>query len=187
MNNIVRNAESLRDRRKLALAKVNDEEASHERAKERLRVELEAQSIIQIVSQTVQQQAHERIAGVVSRCLASVFDDPYEFVIRFDRKRGRTEAVLVFARKDNEVTPTFGSGGGVLDVAGFALRLACLSLTRPPLRKILCLDEPFRHVHGDRNRERVRELIETLPRELGIQVILITGLEWLVTGKVVEL
>lgn len=184
---IARHAQLLNDKRKLALAMVNEEETALEEAKHGYEINYEAQLIVQHVSQIVQSKAHERIAAVVSRCLTAVFEYPFDFAIRFDRKRGRTEAVLTFLQDGNEISPTFGSGGGALDVAGFALRLACLSLTRPPQRKVLFLDEPFRHVHGEGNRERVRMLVETLPRELNVQVTIVTGLEWLVCGKVVKL
>lgn len=187
LDDLRRRADSLRERHRRARERVKEESVAADAAEERLKCELDAQAVVQGVAQTVQQQAHDRIAAVVSRCLAAVFEDPYTFTIRFDRKRGKTEAVIAFMRDGNEVSPTFGSGGGVLDVASFALRLACLVLTRPPLRRVLVLDEPMRHLHGDGNRERFRELVETLPKELGVQVILATGLDWLTTGKVVRL
>lgn len=147
----------------------------------------EAGLILQRVAQQVQQQAHSAIVGVVSRCLQAVFgDDAYEFDIVFERKRGKTEARLSFRRDGHEVHPTMGAGHGCRDIASFALRIACMMLTKPALRRVLVLDEPFAHVHGEVQRKKARELIETLPTELGVQLILVTGLEWLKAGKIIE-
>lgn len=143
------------------------------------------------MAEGVQQRAHRQIAGVVSRCLTAVFDRPYSFRIAFEKKRGRTEAVLRFTRREKgvgrvDVDPADGAGGGVLDVAAFALRLACLMLTRPRPRRVLFLDEPFRHV--SRNyRDRVRQLLETLSREMELQIIFITHDQELVAGRLIEL
>jgi len=146
----------------------------------------EAQKVLQLVAQTVQQSAHKRIAGVVSRCLEAVFDEPYDFRIIFEQKRGRTEARLVFVREEMEVDPLTASGGGVVDVAAFALRLSCLMLTRPSLRKILLLDEPFRFVSSG-YRERVRNMLENLSKDLGVQIIMVTHMDELKTGNIIQL
>lgn len=146
----------------------------------------EARRIFQDVSQSVQQIAHNRIASVVSKCLEIVFDDPYEFKIKFDTKRGRTEAKLVFMRDGIEVDPMSASGGGIVDVASFALRLSCLSLCRPPLRKLLVLDEPFKFVSKN-YRAKIRSLLETLSEEMGFQFFFVTHILDLQCGKVVEI
>lgn len=146
----------------------------------------EAQRVCQMVAQAVQQQAHDRIAGVVSRCLEAVFDEPYEFKILFEQKRGRTEASLVFVRGDQTLDPLTASGGGVVDVAAFALRVSCLLLARPALRRVLVLDEPLKFV-SEQYRPRARAMIEKLAEDLGIQFIIVTHDEAYKTGKVVEL
>lgn len=144
-----------------------------------------AQAVLQDVAQAVQQEAHRRIAGVVSRCLSQVFDDPYEFDIIFDRKRGRTEARLVFRRNGLEVDPLTASGGGVVDVAAFALRLACLVLTRPQVRPLVVLDEPFKFVSAQ-YRDRVRSMLEQLADDMGVQFLMVTHIPELVCGHVVQ-
>lgn len=146
----------------------------------------EAQKILQLVAQTVQQQAHDRIAGVVTRCLAAVFDDPYEFKVVFEQKRGRTEARLIFMSEGKEIDPMSAAGGGVVDIAAFALRLSCLMLSRPPVRKLLVMDEPMKFV-SERYRDRVRLLLEGLSEELGVQMIFVTHMSALRTGTVIEL
>lgn len=144
-----------------------------------------AQELAQAVAQAVQQQTHDRIAGVVSQCLEAVFDEPYHFIIHFERKRGRTEAALRFERDGAEVDPMTASGGGVVDVAAFALRLSCLVLNNPPLRRILILDEPFKFL-SEGYRHRIRDLMLTLAKEMGVQFVQVTHIRELVAGTVVE-
>lgn len=145
-----------------------------------------AQALLQLAAQAVQQKAHQQIADVVSRCLSAVFEDPYSFKIYFDKKRGKTEARLVFVRDGMEVDPLTSSGGGVIDVASFALRLSCLLLSRPSLRKLLVLDEAFRFLSIE-YRPRVVRLLELLSDEMGVQIVLITHDPQLQVGKVIEL
>ncbi len=146
----------------------------------------ESRRIVQSVGQQLQEMAHERIAGVVSRCLEVVFDEPYEFRIVFEKKRNQTEARLVFVRDGLEINPLDAAGGGVVDVAAFALRLACISLRRPALRRFVVLDEPFRFISAQ-YRPRVRQMLESLSEKLEMQILMVTHANEFITGKVVEL
>lgn len=147
----------------------------------------DAQEILQRVAQAVQQQAHNRISEVVSSCLRAVFpDDPYEFKIVFERKRGKTEANLRFTRRGLDVDPLTASGGGVVDVASFALRVACLVLHRPRLSRLVVLDEPFKFVSAD-YRENVRGMLEELSQDLKLQIVMVSHIEELEAGKVIQL
>ena len=155
-------------------------------AEQREATVLEALDLTQIVAQQVQQLAHTKIAGVVSKCLEAVFDEPYQFRIEFERKRNQTEARLVLERGGFEVDPITASGGGVVDTVAFALRVACLVLSRPKLQTLLVLDEPFKYVSAD-YLPRVRQLLETLSEEMGVQILMITHIPALETGKTVRL
>lgn len=146
----------------------------------------EAQQVCQVVAHTVQQRAHTRIASVVSRCLEAVFDEPYEFKIEFEQQRGRTWARLHFVRDELTVDPMSASGGGVVDVAAFALRLSCVLLSRPAVRRVLVMDEPFKFV-SEGYRDRVRHMLLKLSDELRVQFILVTHIEELKCGTVIEL
>jgi len=144
-----------------------------EKAEQQLEDTQEAHVLLQTVAKTVQQQAHHKIAELVTRCLSSVFDDPYEFRIKFVKRRNKTEAELVFVRDETELTdPMNEVGGGVIDVASFALRLALVLMAHPPRRRILLLDEPFKNIRGEKNKSRVRDLLLRLSKETGIQFVL---------------
>lgn len=146
----------------------------------------DAQEILQHLAQAIQQKAHERIAEVVSNCLAAVFDQPYTFQITFERKRGRTEASLQFKRGKLTTDPLRASGGGTVDVAAFALRVASLVLHRPRLAQIIVLDEPMKFVSAD-YQEAVRQMLEQLSADMGMQIIFVTHNQNYSTGKIIEI
>ncbi len=144
------------------------------------------QGIIQSVSLSVQKDMHEKIANVVTRCLQTVFPDPYEFQIIFDKKRGKTEARLVFVRNGEEYDPLDESGGGCIDVATLGLSIATLLLADPKPEPILFLDEPFKYLDKD-SPEKVVMLLEQLSREFKIQIVQSTHNPALVCGKEIRL
>ena len=148
---------------------------------------LEAQKIVQVVASSVQESAHKQIASVVSKCLEAVFDEPYKFVISFERKRNKTEAQLTFVRDGKALEdPINESGGGVIDVAGFALRLASLILATPKRRKLLVLDEPFRFLSKEYT-ERMGECLIQLSKEMEIQIIMVTHNQDFIIGEVIRI
>lgn len=146
----------------------------------------EAQVIVQSIVQTIQETAHKQIAGVVSSCLSTVFDEPYIFKINFEQKRGRTEANLKFERGGMEVDPLTASGGGVVDVAAFALRVSCLMLSKPAVRRLIIMDEPFKFVSAE-YRENIKIMLEELSEKFNIQMIMVTHIDELKTGKVIRI
>lgn len=148
----------------------------------------QARTVLQQLAQLIQESAHLRIASVVTKCLESVFpDDPYEFKIEFDRKRGKTEANLQFVR-DGVVLddPIRQAGGGAIDVASFALMVACLVLSRPQRRRLLVLDEPFRFLSSG-YRLGIRAMVDALAKELDIQFVIVTHASELMDKDTIEL
>jgi DNA repair exonuclease SbcCD ATPase subunit len=146
----------------------------------------EAQAALQLIAAEIQSSAHLQIAGVVSAALRTVFgEDAYDLEIEFRKSRGKTEARYWFARGGNRVS-TRAVGGGVIDVASFALRLASLYLRRPKVRKLIVADEPFRHLSRDHS-ERVKSLILELSEKLNFQLLFTTHDVNLACGTVVEI
>lgn len=171
---------------RLAEAVAADERGRLAAARQRLEDARAAGQILQEAAEAAQQVAHAQIASVVSRCLKAVFGaGAYEFRVRFEPRRGKTDAVLEFVRGGAGLDPLDAAGGGVVDVAAFALRLACLVLAAPRRRRLLVLDEPFRHLSA-RYRPRVVELLKELSAEMGVQILMVTHADDLVAGRVVE-
>ena len=173
------------ERNRLTQKLAEEREEAAKALKRRQNVE-EAQTLLQAVAVIVQQSAHGQIAGVVSRCLEAVFDDPYEFRVEFVERRGKTEAVMQLVRNGESVDPMAAAGGGVVDLTAFAARLAKLVLSKPSRRRLLVLDEPWKHLSSE-YRPRVRELIGVLAKEMNVQFIIVTHSEEFKIGKVVRI
>lgn len=130
---------------------------------------LEAQHLMQVVAKDTQDKVSVEISDVVTTALRSIFPDPYEFVVKFELRRGQTECDFLFKKNDRETDPIEEGGGGPADVAAFALRCAFWMLR--PSRPVFLLDEPFKFVkytlHG-----LCSDLIKSLSEKLGFQVIM---------------
>lgn len=170
-----------------AVADVKRDKLAMVQSTKEYEIALKSQEILQLVAQSVQERVHKRLARIVSRCLGVVYgDDAYHFQIRFERRRGKTEAKLAFVRDGLEVEPLLAAGGGCIDVAAIALRISCLALHQPRIRSLIVLDEPFRFVDPER-RENVKAMLDMLSQELDCQILMVTHAPELVTGTVVEL
>lgn len=146
----------------------------------------EVQELVHHIALACQQRVHTQICEVVTACLAAIFDDPYTFRIDFVTKRGKTEAVPVFERNGLVVDPLDSTGGGVVDVAAMALRLAAVVSSMPPTRRLLVLDEPQRFV-ARALRPKIAQLLETLSKKMQCQIILTTHETEFEIGKVVKI
>jgi len=155
-------------------------------AEESLQASMEALELTQRVAEKIQNQVHQRIAGVVTSCLRSVFGDGSEFRIEFTRARNKTEANLSFWKDGFEESPMDASSGGKVDLAALALRIAVLRLKRPAVRQLVVADEPLKHLSKDLV-PLARELIVKLAKDLGIQFIITTHNEALECGKVIRI
>ena len=141
-----------------------------------------AQLVIQNAAQQTQAQLEYQVSELVSLALAHVFPQPYTMVLRFENKRGRTEAGLYFKDAEgNEMSPMDASGYGVVDVASFALRLSLWTLCKPRSRATIILDEPFKFVSKDLQL-RVAEMLQDLSARLKLQFIIVTHEEQLIAG-----
>lgn len=177
---------SLKKERELHITNKLIEESRLEESKQYLQECMEAQQILQAVSISIEESTHEKFAAIVTKCLQMVFLQPYVFIINFTRKRGKTDAEMMFKIGDKFLDPLESSGKGLVEVAAFALRLASISLRFPRLRPVLFLDEPFLSVDAE-SRPRVRQMLEMLSKELNYQLILVTHSDELQAGKVIKI
>lgn len=141
----------------------------------------EAQIIIQIVAQQTQEELSFHISELCSLALSAVFDDPYKLALSFVLRRGKTETDIFFIRDGNEVDPLTASGGGAVDIASFALRVALWSLARPRTRNIIVIDEPFRFL--SRNLQpKASLMLKELSDKLNLQFVMVSHSEYLIEG-----
>ena len=120
-----------------------------------------------------QQQLSFHISDITSLALEAVFPDPYALQVEFIQRRNKTECDLYFVRDGEKVDPLSASGGGAVDVAAFALRIASWSMTKPRTRNVIILDEPLRFLSANL-QERASSMIKELSDKLGIQFIVVT-------------
>jgi chromosome segregation ATPase len=134
--------------------------------------------LLQEVAQQTQEQLRFHIEEIVSLALDAVFPDPYRLEVSFEQRRGKTECDLWFVGDggDERIRPIDAAGGGAVDVAAFALRVALFSLQRPKSRAVLALDEPGRFVSRDL-QGRFGEMVAEISHRLGIQIIMVTHSE----------
>lgn len=138
-----------------------------------------AKELVLQVAQKTQLNVAGRISDLVSLALAAVFDSPYAFQVDFVQRRGVTEADLLFVRDKNVLDPMTASGGGALDIASFALRLAIWTLGKS--RPLFILDEPFRNLSLDL-QSKAGLMLRELSRKLDIQIIMVSHNPEIISG-----
>jgi hypothetical protein len=159
--------------KKLQLQRLEDEKATLELLERKHENALAAQALLNHVSNQTKASVKAKIEGIISAALTAVFPDPYAFELDFIPRRGKTECDIYFVRNGERISPVESSGGGALDVASFAARIAFWSLNRT--RPVFLLDEPFKFLSAD-FRPLAGEMMKTLSKKFGIQIIMVTHL-----------
>ncbi len=166
--------EQYKGRRAQVLHDLEDAQEKAKQYKRSIRQHEQAKTILRDVGLKTQQQLQYHISGIVSLALDAVLqDDPYEFKVEFIQRRNKTECDLYFERDGNRVDPLMAAGGGAVDVASFALRIASWSMQRPRTRAVIVMDEPFRFLSNN-YQEKASAMLKDLSEKLGIQFIIVT-------------
>ena len=165
--------EQLKGRREEAQRNLKDAETRHAIAKKDLANNEQAREILREVGLKTQQALAFHVSDITTLALESVFDDPYELILEFVQRRNKTEADLYFMRDLDKVNPIDASGGGAVDVAAFALRVASWSMLRPKTRPVIILDEPMRFLSSDL-QPKASEVLKELSQKLGLQFLIVT-------------
>lgn len=187
INTYLKKIESLESEYRASRKRVKQIKESIRDTKEELKHVSEAQTVLETVASLVQRNWYLQLGSIVSRCLKAVFgEDAYEFKLVFKQLANRTEVEFLLQRDQQDFDPMGSTGGGVVDVAAFALRVAAQMLSVQGERCLLVLDEPFRFVSAT-YRPSVRLLLEKLTEEFSVQIIMVTHMEELETGKVVKI
>lgn len=138
-----------------------------------LRRHEQAREIVKKVGVETQRQLSYQIGDITSLALEAVFTNPYELVVDFVQRRNKTECDLLFEKEGSRIDPISAAGGGVVDVAAFALRVASWSMQNPRSRNVIIMDEPMRFL--SRNlQEKASQMLKEISEKLGLQFIIIT-------------
>jgi DNA repair exonuclease SbcCD ATPase subunit len=143
-------------------------------SEKKLRLIEEAQIFLQKVAQNTQEKLKFQIEDIVNLALESVFPNEYLFQMNFNVSRGKTEAELVFQdkRTGQTIDPMEASGGGVVDLTCFALRISAFAL-ESGTDNLIILDEPFKFISRDL-QERAGEILKKLSEKMKLQIIMVT-------------
>jgi len=134
----------------------------------------QAIQLVQRAAGLTQSQIQIHISPLVTRALRLIFSTPLDFVLSFRSVRGRSEAVFQVCRPGGApIDPLESSGGGVIDVVSFALKICLWCMQTPRPAPVMILDEPFRYLSGDLII-RAGELLRELSDQLNMQFIIIT-------------
>lgn len=129
------------------------------------------QAFVQKIAKETQEKLRYHIEDIVQLALDACFPDKYDFEVKFEIKRGRTEAVLSLLHDGNRINPMDATGGGVVNLTAFALRIAAWSLGNS--NNFMILDEPFANLSKDL-QPRAGRILHQLSKRLKLQVIIVT-------------
>jgi len=136
-----------------------------------------AQALLQEVATETQEQLKFHLQDIIQLALDAIFPGQYIFNIEFQIRYGKTEMNLQFLSKNSglPIDPMEASGGGVVDVCAFALRLAAYSISRG-IDNTIIVDEPFRFVSRDL-QDQAGLMIKELSEKMKLQIIMITHIQ----------
>lgn len=165
--------EQLKGKRDHLVDKIAEMESKIHDGKKLLRAQEKAREVIRQVGLKTQQQLSYNVSEIASLALDGILENPYKLDLDFVERRNKTECDISLTRGDLKIDP-YDGGGGAIDVASFALRVASWSMAMPKTRNVLILDEPFKHLKGEETNRRMLEMVKELSDKLGIQIIMVS-------------
>jgi hypothetical protein len=132
----------------------------------------EAQAFIQQIAQATQEQLKFNIVDTVNLCIATCFPN-ITFDIDFKIQNNRTVAKLVYFKNGYEIDPLDGSGGGLVELTSFGLRVALWGISH--LDNVLILDEPLQKLQPKELQMEAFKIIKTLSEKLKLQFIIVAN------------
>lgn len=144
-------------------------EATHDEA-ELLRTVLDR---LQGMEEVWQRKFQKSTEVIVSEGLSHVFGEELELKIVPSTKADMSAVEFVMIKDGEEEDIMEGQGGGYIGIIAFLLRILLIMASRPLLRLLLAMDEPFAHVSPE-FRHPLAEMAVALIGRLGFQVIMVT-------------
>jgi DNA repair exonuclease SbcCD ATPase subunit len=169
---------SLRGQKALLLTQVETRKKLLEDLTHKREIYSKSIEIFTLIQEVTQQQIKEGFEKIVTFALQYVFGEEYKFQLYFERRGNLQECNFKFIDpKGTEITdPMEALGGGVLDVASIALRIALLELHKPKNTSFLALDEPTRNVSAQ-FIPKCGQFFKEINRKIKRQIIVVTHQE----------
>ena len=136
---------------------------------------LEMQEISNKAAKLVQDELSCKLSAIVTKAIATVFEEPLEFVAQFVERRGVNEVDLFVKDAAGHTYDILsGRGGGLADVCSASLQMAFILLS--DVDRYLIVDEIARHLSSEA-QERFAQVLQLLCREFGFTIIMTTHSE----------
>lgn len=139
-------------------------------------LERQAEKAVEVVNTVLlatQESVRRFVEDVVTLGLSTVYGEAYAFQLLYDIQRSRAAATPSIRKGELVCSPRDEVGGGVVDVAGFGLRMALWALRSPRPAPVFLLDEPGKNISNDKQPLFGRMLRE-VQELLGVQVLMVS-------------
>ena len=133
----------------------------------------QARDVVIRVMLATQGRVKTFVEDVVTQALSTIYGDNHSFELEYDQKRNQVEATPWIVIDGERNSPRDEVGGGILDIASLAMRLAVWALTDPLPSRTFLLDEPSKFLSVDMQPEFGRMLAE-LADMLDVQFVVVT-------------
>jgi DNA repair exonuclease SbcCD ATPase subunit len=165
----------LRDRKAIASKELEESDTSRI-------FHLECVNFLTSFAEWSRERVKVKLETLVNSALSFVFPDKQMFFKLIGKKTKTGLQYDIYIETDGTITSVFDAkGGGVLDIASLALRIAYLKLYEGSLGQVLILDEPFKNLDIERISNAVAWLSH-ICKELGIMIITATHITELVNS-----
>jgi DNA repair exonuclease SbcCD ATPase subunit len=129
------------------------------------------------VQKKTQERFKEKIEGLVSLAIKSVYDRPFGFELVFERKRDKMEIKpliyeIVNGQKEYYEDAENELGGGIVDICSFSLRVVLWTMETPRSRNVFILDEPGKNLGA--LLPLFGQMLREVSHKLNFQLIIIT-------------
>lgn len=129
------------------------------------------------VQKKTQERFKEKIEGLVSLAIKSVYDRPFGFELVFERKRDKMEIKpliyeIINNKKEYYEDAENELGGGIVDICSFALRVVLWTMETPRSRNVFILDEPGKNLGA--LLPLFGQMLREISHKLNFQLIIIT-------------
>lgn len=128
---------------------------------------------LQGMEEVWQRKFQRSMETIVSEGLSLVFGGELELMIVSSTKASMSAVEFVLKKDGEEEDIVEGQGGGYVGLIAFLLRVLLIMASRPLLRLVLIMDEPFAQVSPD-FRPGLAEMISALIDRLEFQLIMVT-------------
>jgi len=140
---------------------------------EQRKIDLKAIEVLNLVSKSTRDVIKNTFEGLVSYALKAIYQDSYEFKLKFGNRGNLSE--LDFELKSpknlNPLPLEDCAAGGGLDIISLALRFVLIQILQFP--GMIVLDEPTKHL-SVQFRQNEFNFYNYIAKKLGKQLIIIT-------------